>query len=159
MRGYLRYLRFKTFPMTPRTPQCELFWALMSNPKHSGILEDSKSPTLGVLGFTPTLGQNGVATTLRTCYLALCRSVWVIKCLSFFLVPSRSSNTPFYPQSAMSQKMCPNSLFFRCFTSNSHLSLSRSLGVRQSHYIIFFYDLFFLFEFYVICNVCVVSWF
>jgi hypothetical protein len=48
--------------MTPRTPQCEVFWALLSNPKHSGVPEDSKSPTLEVLGFTPTLGQSGVAT-------------------------------------------------------------------------------------------------
>jgi hypothetical protein len=62
MRGHFRYLRFKTFPMTPRTPQCEVFWALLLNPKHSGVPEDSKSPTLGVLGFTPTLGQSGVAT-------------------------------------------------------------------------------------------------
>jgi hypothetical protein len=28
----------------------------------------------------------------------LCRFVWVIKCLSFFLVPSQSSSTFFYPQ-------------------------------------------------------------
>jgi len=35
---------------------------LLSNPKHSGVLEDSKSPTLEVLGFTPTLGQSGVVT-------------------------------------------------------------------------------------------------
>jgi hypothetical protein len=49
--------------MTPRTPQCEVFWALLSNLKHSGVPEDSKSPTLEVLGFTPTLGQSGVATT------------------------------------------------------------------------------------------------
>jgi hypothetical protein len=62
MRGHFRYLRFKTFPMTPRTPQCEVFWAFLSNPKHSGVPEDSKSPTLGVLGFTPTLGQSGVVT-------------------------------------------------------------------------------------------------
>ncbi len=62
MRGHFQYLRFKTFPMTPRTPQCEVFWALLSNSKHSRVSEDSKSPTLGVLGFTPTLGQNGVAT-------------------------------------------------------------------------------------------------
>jgi len=48
--------------MTPRTSQCEVFWALLSNPKHSGVPEDSKSPTLGVLAFTPTLGQSGVAT-------------------------------------------------------------------------------------------------
>ncbi len=30
--------------------------------KHSGVPEDSKSPTLEVLGFNPTLGQSGVAT-------------------------------------------------------------------------------------------------
>jgi hypothetical protein len=48
--------------MTSRTPQCKVFWALLSNPKHSGVPADSKSPTLGVLGFTPTLGQSGVAT-------------------------------------------------------------------------------------------------
>jgi len=48
--------------MTPRTPQCKVFWALLSIPKHSGVPKDSKSPTLGVLGFTPTLGQSGVAT-------------------------------------------------------------------------------------------------
>jgi hypothetical protein len=53
MRGHFRYLRFKTFPMTPRTPLCEVFWALLSNSKHLGVPEDSKSPTLGVLGFTP----------------------------------------------------------------------------------------------------------
>jgi hypothetical protein len=62
--GHFRYLHFKTFPMTPRTPQCEVFWALLSNSKHSGVPEDSKSPTLGVLGFTLTLGQSGVATVV-----------------------------------------------------------------------------------------------
>jgi hypothetical protein len=50
--------------MTPRTLQCEEFWALLSNSKHSGVPEDSKSPTLGVLGFTPALGQSGVATPM-----------------------------------------------------------------------------------------------
>jgi hypothetical protein len=51
---HFRYLRFKTFSMTPRTLQCEVFWALLWNSKHSGVPEDSKSPTLEVLGFTPT---------------------------------------------------------------------------------------------------------
>jgi hypothetical protein len=54
--------------MTPRTPQCKVFWALLSNSKHSGVPEDSKSPTLEVLGFTPTLGQSGVATILVVGY-------------------------------------------------------------------------------------------
>jgi hypothetical protein len=71
MQGHFRYLRFKTFPMTPRTPQCEVFWALLSNPKHLGVPEDSKSPTLEVLGFTPTLGQSGVATK------QLCTHTWL----------------------------------------------------------------------------------
>jgi hypothetical protein len=52
----------RPFPMTPRTPQCEVFWTLLLSSKHSGVPEDSKSPTLEVLGFTPTLGQSGVAT-------------------------------------------------------------------------------------------------
>ncbi len=70
MRGHFRYLRFKTFPMKPRTPQCEVFWALLSNSKRSGVPEDSKSPTLEVLGFTPTLGQSGVATEDAKCCVA-----------------------------------------------------------------------------------------
>ncbi len=52
----------RPFSATPRTRQCNVFWALLSNSKHLVVPEDSKSPTLGVLGFTPTLGQNGVAT-------------------------------------------------------------------------------------------------
>jgi hypothetical protein len=71
MRGHFRYLRFKTFSMTSRTPQCKVFWALLSNSKHSGVSEDSKSPTLGVLGFTPTLGQSEVATSLVACIFAM----------------------------------------------------------------------------------------
>jgi hypothetical protein len=64
MQGHFRYLRFKTFSMTPITPQCEVFWALLLNSKHSGVPEDSKSLTLGVLGFTPTLCQSGVVTMI-----------------------------------------------------------------------------------------------
>jgi len=50
--------------MTPRTSQYNVFWPLLSNSKHLGVPEDSKSPTLEVLGFTRTLGQSGVATIL-----------------------------------------------------------------------------------------------
>jgi len=63
MRGHFRYLRSKTFPMTPRTPQCEVFWALLSNSEHSGVPGDSKSSLFPSVGFTPTLGQSRVATT------------------------------------------------------------------------------------------------
>jgi hypothetical protein len=59
MRGHFRYLRFKKFQLKLKEFQCEVFWALLSGSEH---LEDSKSPTLQVLGFTPTLGQSGVAT-------------------------------------------------------------------------------------------------
>jgi hypothetical protein len=69
MRGHFQYLRFKPFPMTSRTPQCKVFLALMLNSKQSGVPEDSKSPTLEVLGFTPTLGQSGVATFCVDDYL------------------------------------------------------------------------------------------
>ncbi len=44
----------------------------------------------------------------------------MIDCLSLFLVSSQSSNTPFYPQSAASEGVCPNSLLFRYF----HLRLT-----------------------------------
>ncbi len=54
-----------------KNTQCEVFWALLSNSKHSGVPEDSKSPTLGVLGFTPTLGQSGVATLVAIRLMAI----------------------------------------------------------------------------------------
>jgi hypothetical protein len=41
--------------------------------------------------------------------------MWVIKCLSFFLVRSWSSSTPFYPQSATNQWVCLDFLLFRYF--------------------------------------------
>jgi len=39
--------------MTPRTPQCEVFWALLSSSEHSGVPEDSKSPTFPSVGLHP----------------------------------------------------------------------------------------------------------
>jgi hypothetical protein len=53
MRGHFRYLRFKTFPMTPRTLQCEMFCPLLSSSKHSGVPEDSNSPTFPSVGLHP----------------------------------------------------------------------------------------------------------
>jgi hypothetical protein len=72
MRGHFRYLRFKTIPMTPTTLRCEVFWVLLSNSEHLGVPEDSKSPTVEVLGFTRTLGQSGVATDLESCRTSEC---------------------------------------------------------------------------------------
>ncbi len=53
MRGHFRYLRFKTFPMKSRKPQCEVFWALLSNSKHSGVPKDSKSSLFPSVGLHP----------------------------------------------------------------------------------------------------------
>jgi hypothetical protein len=86
MRGHFRYLSFETFPLTPITPQCKVFWALLSNPKHSGVPVDSKSPTLGVLDFTPTLGQSGVATTWDIIFPQQVLSNFPHRILSNFLV-------------------------------------------------------------------------
>jgi hypothetical protein len=55
----------------------------------------------------------------------------MIHCLSFFLISSRSSSTPFYPQNVASQGACPNYYSSIVFTSNSYLNLLRSLGVRH----------------------------
>jgi hypothetical protein len=43
----------------------------------------------------------------------LCRSLWVIDCLSCFIVPSWSSSTPLYPKVLRARQR--TSLFFRCF--------------------------------------------
>jgi hypothetical protein len=40
-------------PFTPRTPQCEVFWVLLSSSEHSGVPEDSKSPTFPSVGLHP----------------------------------------------------------------------------------------------------------
>jgi len=39
--------------MTPRTPQCEVFWALLSSSKHSGVPKDSKPSTFPSVGLHP----------------------------------------------------------------------------------------------------------
>jgi hypothetical protein len=52
-------------------------------------------------------------------------------CLSLFLVPSRSSNTPLYPQSATSQGACPNYLIFCCFQFILTFESIKELGARH----------------------------
>jgi hypothetical protein len=44
--------------------QCEVFWPLLLNSKHSGVLEDSNFPTLGMLGLTPHTWQKWDCDTL-----------------------------------------------------------------------------------------------
>jgi hypothetical protein len=72
--------------------------------------------------------KNVLAMHEPTCYLVLCRFMWVSDCLSFFLVPSQSSNMPLYPQSAVSQKVCPNSLLLRCFHFKLTFESIKELG-------------------------------
>jgi hypothetical protein len=77
MRGHFRYLRFKTFPMTPRTPQCEVFWVLLSSSKHSGVPEDSKSPTFPSVGLHPHTWPKWGCDTL---HLILWKAIVYIWC-------------------------------------------------------------------------------
>jgi hypothetical protein len=59
--------------------------------------------------------------------LVLCRFLWVIKACQFFLVPSRSSSTPFYPFKVLRvRERAPTLCSSAVFRLNSHLSPSRS---------------------------------
>jgi len=67
-----------------------------------------------------------------TCCLVLCRSVWVNKRLSIFLIPSRSFNTPLYPFKVLRAKeRAPTPDSSVVFSLDSHLNLPRSLGARH----------------------------
>jgi hypothetical protein len=63
----------------------------------------------------------------------LCRSVWVIDCLSFFIVPYRSSNTPLYPQSVANQGACPKFLLFHHFHFKFTFEFIKELGNVSLH--------------------------
>jgi hypothetical protein len=59
--------------------------------------------------------------------LVLCRFVWVITAFQFFLVPSRSSSTPFYPSKVLQAKEhAPTPYFSIVFSLDSHLNPPRS---------------------------------
>ncbi len=59
--------------------------------------------------------------------LVLCSSMWVVKACQFFLVPSRSSNTPLYPSKVLQTKEGASTPYSSIvFSLHSHLSLSRS---------------------------------
>jgi hypothetical protein len=64
--------------------------------------------------------------------LVLCRHVWVIEACQFFLVPSRSSNTPFYPFKVLRTKECATTFYFSVV---SYLGLPfeslKEVGARQ----------------------------
>jgi hypothetical protein len=77
------------------------------------------------------LNQKCFNYVLINLLFSLCRSMRVIKCLSFFLVPSQSSNMPLYPKVLWAKERASTPCSSIIFTSESHLSLSRSLGTHQ----------------------------
>ncbi len=59
--------------------------------------------------------------------LVLCRFVWVVEACQFFLIPSRSSNTPLYPSKVLwAKERAPIPYSFAVFSLDSHLSPSKS---------------------------------
>jgi hypothetical protein len=59
--------------------------------------------------------------------LVLCKLVWVVKASQFFLVPSWSSSTPFYPSKVLWAKECALTPYSSIVLSlDSHLNPSRS---------------------------------
>jgi hypothetical protein len=76
--------------------------------------------------------QNCSNYALTNLSFRLCRSVWMIDCLSFFLVLFRSSSTPLYPQSAASQGTHPNSFSFHCFHIWTLSWVHKELGASQT---------------------------
>jgi hypothetical protein len=97
MRGHFGHLHFNTFPMTPRTPQGEVFCPFLSDSKHSGVPEDSKSPTLGVWVSSSHLAKVGLRHEmclhniwkLWTQSMAKCRNI----VLMFYMQVYQLANT------------------------------------------------------------------
>jgi hypothetical protein len=61
----------------------------------------------------------------------VCRPVWVTKACQLFLVPSRSSNTPFYPSKCCELGSELRLLLFRCFLLGLTFEPFKELGMRQ----------------------------
>jgi hypothetical protein len=65
--------------------------------------------------------------------LVLCKSVWVVETCQFFLVPSRSSSTPFYLSKCCEPGNVPWLLGLPMFSIwDSHLESIKELGARHS---------------------------
>jgi hypothetical protein len=65
-----------------------------------------------------------------------CRLVWVSETCQLFLVPSRSSNMPFYPSKCCELGSVPDSALFRCLLLGLTFESLKESGVRhlQSFY-------------------------
>jgi hypothetical protein len=69
-----------------------------------------------------------------TFVFGFCRFAWLNSCLSFFLIPSRSSNMPLYPRNVTNQGTCLGSLFFCCFHFGLSFESIKKLG-STSHFL------------------------
>ncbi len=109
-----------------------MFWPLQSNFEVSEVPADSQVPISGVRELSPhsfKVGLRQKVLQLCTNHLVsvLCRSVWVIEACHFFLVPSQSSSTPFYPSIMLWTRERPWLFTLLLFLVwDSHLSPSRS---------------------------------
>jgi hypothetical protein len=67
----------------------------------------------------------------------VCRPVWVSEACQLFIVPSRSSNTPFYPSKVLwTRERAPTPFSSVVFYLDSHLSPSRSWEhVIEGHFL------------------------
>ncbi len=72
--------------------------------------------------------KNASTMHWATCCVVLCRFVWMIKCLSFLLLLSWSSSTPFHPKVLQARECVPNSLLFRCFHFRFTFESIKKLG-------------------------------
>jgi hypothetical protein len=64
--------------------------------------------------------------------LVLCRSMWVIEACHFFLVPSWSSSTPFYPSKVLwAREHAPTLCFFVFFSLGLIFESLKELGARH----------------------------
>jgi len=65
--------------------------------------------------------------------LVLCKPMWVNKAFQFFLVPSRSSNTPFYPSKVLwARERASIPYYFTVFCLGLTFESFKELGVRQT---------------------------
>jgi hypothetical protein len=72
--------------------------------------------------------------------LVLCRSMWVSEACEFFLVPSRSSNTPLYPFLVLRAKECALTPYVsNVFCLGFTFGYLKELGVRQKYIVHYHY--------------------
>jgi hypothetical protein len=137
-RGSLNFDNFETPTWESREKNAIWIWALWSGTKYTirgKVMASPKSGSWWVLWVRICSWLVLTPKVLKLCtnhlvlvFLQVRVSSW---CLSLFLVPSRSSSTPFYPSKCCEPKNMPRLLAFSAiFSLDSHFSPLRSLGVR-----------------------------